>query len=308
MKRTRHEAKTSKGTAEVSIEPSNVPKLHTSRGRVAPILSSFTPPDSTESTEEWDYSKYFTDMDMQYLSDEYGILTEAIPVRLNPQETALQSSIATLLKLIDENLNYWSRKNAPITQDGLHKAKSSVLGLLTAIRYHPYFFNSYSPYLDRSPEHRLEYTLAAIYGKDLKSLMCAIRSPSAKDERGAALRENIVDTRNQFKSGLRQIVHGLKELLTSQIDHANFQRIMDAPQAEIEKYLEKVQFFITRFFLIFRKGLSSRNFAPRKTWIMLTVSSFPGNRFRMFILKYTLFLYCFVKRVPTCVWNQAQFC
>lgn len=91
-----------------------------------------------------------------------------------------------------------------------------------------------------SEENRLELTLASIYQKDIKSLMSAIRAPRAKDgdKRGAQIREQVQDIRNEFKSKLLEIVKGLKELLHAQIDYAAFQAIMDAPKDKLEAYLD----------------------------------------------------------------------
>lgn len=121
MKRTREEAKKSNGPTDFSIEPSKLPKLRTSRGRVAGFREA-----------RKFLISYYADMD--YLEQEYGIIVEAPKLPSLPlRERAIATNLARLLKLIEEHLGYWSKKNAPVTQDALHKAKTLVFGLLDAI-------------------------------------------------------------------------------------------------------------------------------------------------------------------------------
>lgn len=132
MKRTREEMNTNarrgaivgkksnkQARQEVSIEVS--PKRRTSPGRVA------------DFREARKFLISYND-DMDYLEQEYGIIVEAPKLPSLPRrERAIATNLARLLKLIEEHLGYWSKKNAPVTQDALHKAKTLVFGLLDAI-------------------------------------------------------------------------------------------------------------------------------------------------------------------------------
>ena len=71
---------------------------------------------------------------MDYLAQEYGIVTTPIKLPdLPPRERTIATSLFELLKIINDHMEYWSKKNAPVTLAALHKAKTMILGLLDAI-------------------------------------------------------------------------------------------------------------------------------------------------------------------------------
>ena len=127
MKRTRDAQKTRKmktleSESSIELSPTLRKTFDDSCGRVL-VHSSFARLDSAD--------KRFKEA-MEYLVKEYGVNIDDLP-KLSFREKSIATNLARLLKLIEEHLQYWSKKKAPVTQDGLHKAKTMVFGLLDAI-------------------------------------------------------------------------------------------------------------------------------------------------------------------------------
>jgi hypothetical protein len=158
-----------------------------------------------------------------YLRTQYGARTVVREVVLSTDEAAIEYDIGRLLELIDKHRDWWSRTGSVVTVDALNAARLAVLSLLGAIH---------------KPEHRVEYTCAALYGRDLGSLMRAIRAPVARNNNQAALdfRAGVVADRNQFKMLLKSIVLALRQLCTSNFNDTVFRQICEAPRDVIDAW------------------------------------------------------------------------
>jgi hypothetical protein len=170
---------------------------------------------------------------VSYLA-QLGVNSTVIQVTLTPREKILENSISQLLQIIDEHKGYWTLTGSKVTLDALIMARSAVLGLLDAVH--------------RS-EYRLEYTCAAIYQQDLKSLMKAIRAPifRANDHEGQRIRAKVTADRRRVKNFLKEIVRELKNMCTTQIDTAAFLRFVRAPKAAIEAWCGETEATVDRF-------------------------------------------------------------
>lgn len=164
-----------------------------------------------------------------FLARRFGVSAKVfIPNNLTMEEKAIEEDIGRLFQIIENHLGFWGKTGSKMTVDALISAKHTVLALLDAIH---------------KPDHRLEYTCAAIYNKNLCSLLHAIRAPVVNHTRGdraqaQELRERITADKADFKRLLKDIITGLKRLCIEQIDNVTFQQFAAAPKNAIEAWCD----------------------------------------------------------------------
>jgi hypothetical protein len=119
-------------------------------------------------------------------------------------------------EILDNHQKYWDTTASKTTTTALSNTRRFVI-LLVGVSLSILIFNKSKVSLQaiRSPhETRLETTCKAIYGRDLKQMIRAIRAPVAKegDPANAKMRENAKRDRQTLRRLLTDIVITLLEM------------------------------------------------------------------------------------------------
>jgi hypothetical protein len=140
----------------------------------------------------------------------YGFQPKIKQPELTVQEYSMLTSITDLMEKIDEHKNFWMATNSKTTISAISETKAVLLGLSQAVT---------------SSDYRLERTALALYGKNMKQCIKAIRCPNTTDLK---IKENIRNLRLIFKNGeylnlllliflkeLTAVLHSLFELFSA---------------------------------------------------------------------------------------------
>lgn len=162
---------------------------------------------------------------MSYLSEKYGINTPVKVPELTPTEKIIEGDLGKLLQIIDDHLAFWSTTSSRRTIDALSSARGTTLALINAL------------HSDKAV--RLNQLCAAIYDKDLKSLMYAIRMPRAnpRNPEVESIRAKTVTIRCQFKDLLKRTILAIRDV-SDQTSDELFNAISLIPRERINSWLD----------------------------------------------------------------------
>ena len=165
---------------------------------------------------------------MAYLAKQYNIKSRVAVVELTPDEAILEKSLGDMMELLDSHQAFWEKRvHARKTNQALTTARALVAGLLTALH---------------SKENRLARTIAAIYKKDLKSLVRAMRVPVGRedDRRIQQFRQQVMEDRGTFRNKLEGLVLTMRDMLKEDLESETYQAVLHEPAEEIQRYLNVV--------------------------------------------------------------------
>eukprot|EP01119_Soliformovum_irregulare_P024957 TRINITY_DN908_c0_g1_i2.p1 TRINITY_DN908_c0_g1~~TRINITY_DN908_c0_g1_i2.p1 ORF type:complete len:189 (+),score=25.94 TRINITY_DN908_c0_g1_i2:131-697(+) len=149
----------------------------------------------------------------------YGFAPIVRQPTLTIEEYHVLEQITDVMEKLDNELARWGGTNAHKTIRALQLAKAIVLGLSTAVT---------------ADSHRLERVAAAIFGKDLKSCVKAVRCPRTNDPN---LKASISQLRKIVRTNLGSILQQLWTLFDAE-HQIEYQKFINVNRTELLAFLQ----------------------------------------------------------------------